>query len=295
MEEVSGSSRPNQCHRTFGYHRPVKDGATMLFRLHTARHKGRLRSVKSADGATSNGDKHHGENRTCLVLRAKSVPHFRQVGTLHIKHHQHAHRHKQQGEGKEGIDLADNLIHGHHGSEYVIQEDNDNPEISIHPVGRHSRNQLCGTAYEHCAHEYHQYHREDGHHLLGAHPQIAPYDFWQTLTAVSDRQGAREEIVHRPGKDSAEHNPEIRCRAKLRTHNCPKDRTKPCNVQELNHKDFPVRQGDIVHPVCHRRSRRWAVVRTKDAVHVGTVNPISENEHNEGNGKGYHSVRNFLV
>ena len=141
----------------------------MLFVTHTTCHQRRLGGVETTNRSTSDGDEHHWEDRIRFVLRAETIPHFGQFGILHIKHHEDAHRHKEQGNGKERINLTDNLIDGHQGRQYIIKEDDDNPEIGVHPVGSHTGNQLGRATHEDRSHENHQNHSKDGHHLLGGH------------------------------------------------------------------------------------------------------------------------------
>ena len=197
--------------------------------------------METTNGPTSNGNKHHREDRICFILGSEAIPHFRQIRILHIKHHQDTHRHKEQGNGKERINLTDNLVHRHQGCQYIIQEDNDNPEISIHPFRSHTGNKFRRSTYEHGTYKNHQNHSENGHHLLGPHPQITTNQFRQTFTSMANRQSAREEIVYRSGKDRSQDNPQIRGRTELRPHNGTENRAETGNVQELNHKDFPSR------------------------------------------------------
>jgi len=179
----------------------------MLFVLHASGHQRRLSSMETTDGTTSNGNEHHREDRICFILRTEAVPHFRQVGILHIKHHQDTHRHKEQSNGKERINLTDNLVHRHHCGQYIIQENHDNPKVGIHPFRCHACDKFRRSAYEHSSYKYHQNHGENGHHLLGSHPQVTANQFRQALASMTDGQSTREEVMNRSGKDGTQDNP----------------------------------------------------------------------------------------
>ena len=50
---------------------------------------------------------------------------------MHEQHHQDTYRHKQQSDGKQGIDLTNDLIHRKQRSKDIIEENHDDPEGGI--------------------------------------------------------------------------------------------------------------------------------------------------------------------
>ena len=207
------------------------------------------------------------------------VPQFGQRGVMDIQHHQDAYRHEQQGDGEQRIDFTDDFIHRQQGGEDVIQEHRNNPERHIQRLRREFGEQPRRSCDEHGAHQYHQYHGEHPHHLFCRHPQIASDDFRQAFPAVPDGQHAGQVVVRRAGENAPQHDPQIGRRAELRPHDGPEYRSQSCNVQKLNHKDFPRRHRDIIHPVrfCHRR-RRTRGVRSENALHDSSVDEITGNQ-----------------
>ena len=77
---------------------------------------------------------------------------------------------------------------------------------------------------------------------------------------------------------SAEHNPDEASRAKLGTHDSSEDRTKSGNIEKLYQVELPGGQLDVVDAIIARSGRRRAVIRSKNAVHISAIEPISHNQ-----------------
>ena len=298
MEEASSGGSPDKGHDAFGNHGSVEYGTSMALARHAACHQRALRGMKTADSPARDTDKHNGkyrQRRSVGMGILQSVPYFRQCRMLHVEHNQNAHRHKQQRNGKQRIYLADNLIHRQQGGKYIIDKDHHNPENGVQRFRRQAGKQSGRTCHKHGSHKYHQDNGKSAHHLLGSHAQITAYNLRQALAPVAQRKHSCKIVVHRPGKNTTEHYPQIGCRTEFRSHDCTEDRSQACDIQELYHKDFPRRQRDIVHPVGFGNSRSLAVVRSEYVFYKASVDEITCNQRQQAERKCNHGVLMFNI
>lgn len=101
-------------------------------------------------------------------------------------------------------------------------------------------------------------------------------------------------VVHGTGKDTAEHNPQIGCRAELGSHDGTEDRPQPGYIEKLYHENLPGGQWDVIHSIGSRKGRCLAVVGTKDAFDETSVNKIAGYQRQQAKGKCNHGVLMFL-
>ena len=151
--------------------------------------------------------------------------------------------HEKQGYGKERIYLADNLIDRQHGGKDVVAENDECPHLG---VATHGVQDFSRRIDKHRAHHDQQQNREDQHHGFGRIAQVFADKRRKSGTLITHGEHAHEIIVNGTGKDTTQHNPQIGHRTELGTHDGTKDRTGTGNVQELNHKDFPVGKDNVV-------------------------------------------------
>ena len=250
--------------------------------------------MKTTDGSARNGDKHHRKNGTALILGSKTFPHLGQGGLVDKHGYQQAKSHKQQRNGKQRINPPDDFIDRTKGSHNIIDKNNNHPKIGIHPHGSHASQQFGRTGDEHGSNQHHQHHGKNGHHLTSAVSQVSPYQLRQALPIMTKRKSTTEEIVYSTGKNSSKHNPQVRSRSELRPHNGTENRTKPGNVEKLNHKNLPVGKYQIIHPVSLCISGCFPVyIRFEDTLHKASVNEISPYQKKEGQSKCNHNIVGF--
>jgi len=73
-------------------------------------------------------------------------------------------------------------------------------------------------------------------------------------------------------KNGTEHNPKINTGPPHSTAQGTEDRAKACDVQELDHEDFPGGQRDIVNPVIMHHSRSRFVRGPEEGIHDLAIN-----------------------
>ena len=220
------------------------------------------------------------------VLQA--VPKLGQGRMIDIQHRQNAHCHKQQRQGENGINLADNLVDGQHRGQHIIKEDHHNPKSGVQHLGRQIGQQARRPCHKDGTHQHHQNDRKHAHHLLGGHTQVAADKFGKALAIMTHGEHTGQIVMHGSRKDASQHNPQIRSRAELGTHDGTEDGTQSRNVEELNHEYLPSGHRDIVHSVGLGQGGRLAVIRTEDPLHDTTVEKITGNQRQQTKGKCYH-------
>ena len=166
--------------------------------------------METGNCTTGNTHKHYRKDRKFTRLRVRilqSVPQFRQSGMIHIKHDENPHSHKQQGNCKQRIYLTYNLIYRQQCSQNIIRKHNDNPERSIQTFRRQLRQQSRRTGHKNRTDQNHQDNGETSHYLFRRKSQIASDNFRQTLALMTQGKHSGKIIVHRPGKNTSQHNP----------------------------------------------------------------------------------------
>ena len=220
-----------------------------------------------------------------VVAGAKVAPQFRNVRQFHKQAYEQGKRHEEQGERKQRIYLADNLVDWQHRGYYVVGEDDYYP----HHLGTAQCFQYDGrTVNKH--HSYHDEEQdgEDKHNLACESAKVTADKLGQPYSAMTDRQHTAEIVVHGSGKNAAEDNPQIGHRTIPRSHDGTKDRTSAGNVQELYHKDFPTGHDDVIHTISLGYSRSGPVVGPHDMLNKFTVEQVAYDQRQKGNSKRYH-------
>jgi hypothetical protein len=95
--------------------------------------------------------------------------------------------------------------------------------------------------------------------------------------------------VDSTGEDAAQHNPQKRSRAELRSHDGPDDGTYTRDIKELDEENAPGLHRHIVDAIGHgggRCSPLW--VGTKQLFNKFSINEIAENEYGQSDEKGSH-------
>ena len=94
--------------------------------------------------------------------------------------------------------------------------------------------------------------------------------------------------MHGSCEDTPEDNPQISHRSVPGTHNSTEDRTRSCNVEELNHEDFPTRQYHKVDPIGFGHCRRRAVIRTEHMRHKLSIKKVTQYKGDQTNNETDH-------
>ena len=189
-------------------------------------------------------------------------------------HHQGA-GHKQQRESKQGIYLTDNLVDWQHGGDDIVAEDDTYPHHRITADGMQN---LRRRINKHRSHHDQQQHGKHQHNVLRGLTQILTNQLRQSGTVMAHGEHTREVIMHSSGKDTAENDPQISHRTKLRTHDGTEDRTCTRNVQKLDHKNLPRRQHDVVETIGLGHCRRHTIIGAKHPFDETAVEQITNHE-----------------
>ena len=121
-------------------------------------------------------------------------------------------------------------------------------------------------------------------------PQILADDLREALAVLTKRDHAREVVVYAAGKDRTEDDPEVDTRSPERTRKCAEDRAKPCDVEQLDEKHLPRRQGDVVHSILEPYRRSNLPRTPKRSVYDCTIYNVAHNERCERTKKCNHSL-----
>ena len=286
-EEVAGDGSPDERHEPLGHHGSVEYGSSLALALHAARHHRGLCGVESAYGSAGDG---HEEGREERLLEsqafgapvAQSVPYLRQHGLFPEQHDADGDDHEQHRERKGRIDLADNLVHGHHRGGHVVEEDEDHPHHLVAPDAAENDGRAVD---EECAHQHHHQHGEEDESLARRGAEVEARELRQSAAVVPQGEHAADVVVHGTSEDTSQHNPEI-CRwTEPHTHDGSEDRSCSGDVQELNHEDTPRWQHHVVNLVRLADGRGLAVVGTEDAFGHPAVNHIAQKKGNDTNSK----------
>ena len=238
--------------------------------------------MEARDGSTGDGDEHHREDgcRLPFLVDQRTVPEFGKAGIGHHKISADADSHEDETEGKDGIDVADDLIDRAKGGNDIVEEDDDNPTVGIEaPTRSHGTEQLGRTADERGSKKDEQHTDEDAHHLARKLAQIGTDDLGEGSTIHTDAHHRGQIVVNCTRKDTAEHNPQVGCRSELGTHDGTEDGTQTCNVEELDHVDLPSGHGDIVDAVLLGVGRRFAILfRMKHSADKAAIGEIADNQ-----------------
>ena len=216
------------------------------------------------------GDEHHrkyGVVRCVRMAVFQTIPYFGYLRSESNKGHHNRHGHAQQQETEHRIDTSDQLVDRQQCGNEIIGQNNHHPNIDI-PVLRKMRIQQSSRRVdEHHAHQNHQQHHETAHELLDAITQIVSMNFRKAAALFTKGNHARHVIVHRTGKNAAEHDPQEGCGAELGTHDGTADGSHARDVQELDKENAPRLHRDIVHAIGHILRRGLAFrVRTENSL-----------------------------
>ena len=116
---------------------------------------------------------------------ANTVPKFGQLRHLDVKTHEKSQRHEEKREGKERINLTDNLVDRQHRGKNIINKDYDYPHSEIAPKAFQN---LGGTVNEHRTNENEQQDRENEHDGLCRIAEILTHKLGQAHSVVADRK-----------------------------------------------------------------------------------------------------------
>ena len=219
--------------------------------------------MESRDGPAGDGREEHRYDRE--VLRIGYAVFERGelrngVFTAEKQHHEDTEGHEQQREAENGVDAADNLVHGQQRGSDVIDEDDaqddeqqprEIPERNaferrnVEPVGNERR----GLREEHGPHEDHQPCGKKAHDDLHPAAEIVACGFGQARAVVAERDDPGDEIVRRAHEDASEGDPQKRHGAVGGTEHRTEDRAEACDIQQLDQENAPTRQGHVIHTV----------------------------------------------
>ena len=85
--------------------------------------------------------------------------------------------------------------------------------------------------------------------MAHAAAEVAADHLGNAQSVVAHSHHTREVIVHRADEDAAERDPQERDGPEARPEHGAEDRTRAGDVQELDQKDPPPRQGHVIHAV----------------------------------------------
>ena len=278
--ELDGGGSPYHGDDALGDHGAVEDDASATLILQTARHEGRLRGMKAADGTAGDGDAEEGEDREALGVMGEEgrVGDLRHPTILCEEAEAHADGHDEQGGAEERVEAADEGVDGQQCGQHAVEEHKAEPHPapgahihSPHATG-HGGEEACGGGDEDGADGHEEDDAEDAHTLTGDTPQFVAHDFRQRSTILAQRDHTAEIVVDSAHEDAAEDDPQVGGRTEEDAHDGTEDGACAGDVEELNEIDTPRGHRDVVGTVLQAVRRGLAIrLHTEAALYEATV------------------------
>ena len=187
--------------------------------------------------------------------------------------------HDDEADAKERIEPCDDLVDRQQGCQRIVNKDDSEPEE--HRLPRQLGKQHRRSRHEHDTDENEEDNRKYAHDLKHDMPQILADDLRETFSILTERNHAREIVMHAACKDRTKDDPEVDAGSPERSRKRTEDRTKACDIEELDEKHLPRRQRDIVHAV-FQTNRRCYLPRTPECpVDDCSIDQIADDERRE--------------
>ena len=84
--------------------------------------------------------------------------------------------------------------------------------------------------------------------------------------------------MHAARKNCTKNDPKIDARSPESTGERAKDRTEACNIEELDEKYLPRRQGDVIHSILQSDRGGGLSCTSKHSVYNCSINNVAHNE-----------------
>ena len=205
-----------------------------------------------------------------------------------------AHRHDDEADTEDGIDLADDLVDGEEGGDEVVHQDDDEPEkgggdeAGVAAFLEELHDEAGGAHGEDSAHHHQQHHAENAHDVLHGAAQIDAGDLGDRGAVVTDAHHAGEVVMHRAGKDGAEGDPQEDDGAPEGTLQGAEDGAETGDVQKLDHKELPLGQDHVVHAVVDLDGRGLPVIGAEGILHDLAVDEVPADQQRKTDQKAKH-------
>ncbi|CCY05958.1 unknown [Eggerthella sp. CAG:1427] len=297
IQGASGSG-PHQRNDTLGNHGAVEHEVTLLLALHAASHQGALRGMEAGDSTAGHGDEHEAPHGGSAGMHGAEVVPQLGNGVLRLDKDtdDHAHRHNDQADTKQGINLADDLVDGQEGGDEVIDQHDNQPEQrggddTVGAAVLEQGDDQAGRANsKHRTHHNQQHHAEHTHDVLHEAAQIDAGDLGDGGTVVALAHHTGEIVVDAASEDGAEGDPQEHDGAPQSTLQSAEDGTEARNVQQLDHEQLPLGQDYIVHAVVDLYGRRFTVVGAEGVLHDLAVQEVAADQQSKTDQKTNHIV-----
>ena len=172
-----------------------------MLRFHATRHQRTLCSMKAANGSTSYGDEHAGENGTacykalgaqqrCGLIQIacrEIAPQLWDGRHLYKEYYQKCKSHEYQSKSKQRIKFAYQFVDRKHRGKNIIQENQQHP---CQGVETEVFQQQGRTIHKHSTYHEKQEDRENQHDLFHTITQKHTYQLGQTRTIETHAQHA---------------------------------------------------------------------------------------------------------
>ena len=232
---------PDQRDYGFGDHRAVEDLSPLPFAGDALGNHRRLRGMEAGDRAAGHRDEHERPYGKAFRM-VTPLRDFRDGVAAEDRSAQHAEGHYDQDHAEYRIQLSDQFVDRQQCSQYVIDQDHDNPEGSAQEKRTRFRrelmqqlgNQRSGTGHEHRSAQDQEDHGEDTHDPFRGCSQVDSRQFRNGGAAMSAGDHAAHIVVHRAAEDRSEHDPQEDHRPEAGTHQRTEDRPGSRNVQQLD-------------------------------------------------------------
>ena len=277
---------PDQGNDALADHCAVEDEVTLLLTLHAACHQRRLGGVEAGNGTAGHGDEHEAPDRGARRMHIIEVaPDLGDgVGGVGEDAKDDAHRHDDQADAEDRVDLADDGVDGNKGCDEVIDQNEDQPEqgrgqyTGQAAVLAQGHDQTGRADRKHGTDHDQQHDREHTHDVLHHGAEVLAGDLCNGAAVVALTHHTGEVVVDAACKDGAEGDPQEHHRAPQCALHRTEDRAKARDVQQLDEEQLPLGHHDVVHAVVDADRRRLPVIRPERVVHDLAVDEVAADQ-----------------
>ena len=229
--------------------------------------------------ATGYGNEHEWPDRQLMFP-------WIQVGHNHFRHHMTAYPqehapgntycHDNQADTENRIQTGNNLINRKNGSQEIISQYYDKPRQNgpASELGKkHGR-----SSHEHSTYQDKQDNREYTHHRKHGLSHVIANDFRNGMSIFTHRHHTGKIIMYTTSKNCSQYDPEVNRWSPECTTQSPKNRSQPCNIEQLDKEYLPGGKRNIIHPIIMKYRRSLAIRRTEYTVNQCAVYHIACNQ-----------------
>ena len=243
--------------------------------------------METGNDSAGNGHEEQGDDRRMFAAEFCRLKCFRFLKQCRIveaqpqQHDQDSSRTHQQHRGKEGIDRADDLIHGEECGNHVVHKNRSHTDPEVVVSGQQTVTEIGGNVDKHCYDQQKQNDHKPGEDAGISFTEIVMDDLGQVCAFVPQGHHPCQKVVGCTGDHAADRDDQENDLAELDTEDDPDHGTDTGDVQQLDHHVFPFGQDHIVHAVRFGNGGRDAVIRSDNFFNQFSVGKVTYDQQHD--------------